>query len=96
MDFTEAYGAAIGEQISTAMDVVDFCGCAAPRVVDRMCVDCKLPNLASMIAWRADGCRCRRPDNNLRGLQLRSCRRCEKPVFEVILQPQQRVFRRGS
>ena len=59
-----------------------FCGCQDPLVRDRMCLWCKRPNLAAMIAWRADGCRCRRPDDEIRGIKLRSCRRCDKPVFD--------------
>lgn len=79
--------------IETMDERAAFCGCPAAIVRDRVCVLCSKPNLQAMIEWRADECTCSPPDN-LDGM-LRSCRSCEKPVFEVIKRPQRSLFRRS-
>lgn len=65
------------------VDPLPFCGCDRPLVIDRVCRACKLPNLAALLVWRANGCACAVPNNRMGQIILRVCRTCERTIFDT-------------
>lgn len=94
-DMAECFTAQVDAATADALDVVTFCGCPHPQIVDRVCMndDCGLVNLAALLTWTASLCRCPEPDLFVMGFPARVCGTCGRSNLGALLNPRdERTF----